>query len=51
MDEQGLRQSDLLDVFGSRGIACEVVSGKRTISKTQAKKLAMMFRVPADLFF
>jgi len=50
MDEHGLRQRDLLDVFGSRGIASEVVSGKRSISKAQAKKLACLFHVPADLF-
>jgi HTH-type transcriptional regulator/antitoxin HigA len=50
MEEHGLRQRDLLDVFGSRGIASEVVSGKRAISKAQAKKLAEVFHVPADLF-
>ena len=50
MEEHGLRQRDLLDVFGSSGIASEVVSGKRAISKTQAKKLAGIFHVPADLF-
>jgi HTH-type transcriptional regulator / antitoxin HigA len=50
MEEHGLRQRDLLGVFGSRGIASEVVSGKREISKAQAKKLAELFHVPADLF-
>jgi len=50
MEEHGLRQRDLLDVFGSRGIASEVVRGKRAISKAQAKKLADLFHVPADLF-
>jgi HTH-type transcriptional regulator/antitoxin HigA len=50
MEEHGLRQRDLLHVFGSRGIASEVVSGKRAISKAQAKKLAGIFHVPADLF-
>jgi HTH-type transcriptional regulator/antitoxin HigA len=50
MEERGLRQRDLLGVFGSRGIASEVVSGKREISKAQAKGLAAMFHVPADLF-
>ena len=50
MEEHGLRQRDLLDVFGSRGIASEVVSGKRAIGKAQAKKLAELFHVPADLF-
>ena len=48
MEEHGLRQRDLLDVFGSRGIASEVTSGKRAISKAQAKKLAALFHVPAD---
>lgn len=50
MEEHGLRQRDLLDVFGSRGIASGVVSAKRAISKAQAKKLAALFRVGADLF-
>jgi HTH-type transcriptional regulator/antitoxin HigA len=50
MEERDLRQRDLLDVFGSRGIASEVVSGKRAISKAQAKKLAAIFHMPADLF-
>jgi HTH-type transcriptional regulator/antitoxin HigA len=50
MEEHSLRQRDLLDVFGSRGVASEVVSGKRAISKAQAKKLAALFHVPADLF-
>jgi len=50
MEEHGLRQRDLLDIFGSRGIASEVVSGKRAISKEQAKKLAQRFHVPAGIF-
>jgi len=50
MEAHGRRQRDLLEAFGSRGIASEVVSGKRAISKAQAKKLAALFHVPADLF-
>jgi HTH-type transcriptional regulator/antitoxin HigA len=50
MEEHEMRQRDLLDIFGSRGIASEVVGGKRAISKVQAKKLAALFHVPADLF-
>lgn len=50
MDEHGLRQRDLLATLGSRGIVSEVVNGKRAISKTQAKKLAVLFHVSADLF-
>jgi HTH-type transcriptional regulator/antitoxin HigA len=50
MKEHNLKQSDLLDVFGSSGIASEVVNGKRSISKAQAKKLAERFKVSVELF-
>lgn len=50
MEDRGLKQSDLLPVFGSSGIASEVVNGKRSISKTQAKKLAEFFKVSVELF-
>lgn len=50
MEDRGLKQSDLLPVFGSSGIASEVVNGKRSISKTQAKKLAEFFNVSVELF-
>jgi HTH-type transcriptional regulator/antitoxin HigA len=50
MDEREFRQSDLLPVFGNRAAVSRVLNGSRAISKTQAKKLAEFFRVPADLF-
>jgi HTH-type transcriptional regulator / antitoxin HigA len=50
MDVHDLKQSDLWDLFGSKGIASEVLSGKRGISKAHARKLAERFNVPADLF-
>ena len=50
VQENGLRQKDLLDVFGSGGIASEVINGKRAISKAQAKKLAERFSVSVELF-
>jgi HTH-type transcriptional regulator/antitoxin HigA len=50
MQANGLRQKDLLDVFGSGGIASEVINGKRAISKAQAKKLAERFSVSVELF-
>ncbi|MGI8669540.1 MAG: helix-turn-helix domain-containing protein [Aridibacter sp.] len=40
MEENDLKQKDLLHIFSSSGIASEVVNGKREISKSQAKKLA-----------
>lgn len=50
MDEHGLKQTDVLDVFGSQGVVSQVLNGKRDISKAQAKRLAARFQVRADLF-
>ena len=50
MASRGLKQRDLLDIFGSDGIASEVVNGKRNISRAHAKSLAEYFHVPVDLF-
>jgi len=50
MDARDLKQSDLLGVFGSKGIASEVINGKRGISKAQTKALAAFFGVSAELF-
>lgn len=40
----------LIDVFGNPHIVEQVMSGKRPISKGQAKALARLFRVPEKLF-
>ncbi len=50
MEQRGLRQADLLPVFGSRSVVSDVVSGKREPSKAHIRKLAEFFRLPADLF-
>jgi HTH-type transcriptional regulator / antitoxin HigA len=50
MEACNLSQKDLWKVFGSKGITSEVFHGKRSISKTQAKKLAEYFHVSAELF-
>lgn len=50
MSVRGLKQKDLLEVFGSKGIASEVINGKRTISKNQAKALGEFFHVSPALF-
>jgi HTH-type transcriptional regulator/antitoxin HigA len=49
MDQRGLRQAALVEVIGSRAQVSAMVSGRRGISKAQAKKLAEFFHVPADL--
>lgn len=50
MEARSLTQKDLWKIFGSKGITSEVFHGKRSISKTHAKKLAAFFHVSADLF-
>jgi HTH-type transcriptional regulator/antitoxin HigA len=50
MEARGVKQSQLWEVFGSKGIASEVLNGKRGISKTHARALANYFHVSADLF-
>jgi HTH-type transcriptional regulator / antitoxin HigA len=50
MSERGLKQADLLPVFGSRSVVSEVLAGKRGITKTQAKSLAQFFKLPVELF-
>ena len=50
MEARGVKQSQLWEIFGSKGIASEVLNGKRGISKTHARALANYFHVSADLF-
>lgn len=50
MEARNLSSKDLWGVFGSKGVTSEVLSGKRAISKAQAKKLAEFFHVSAELF-
>lgn len=45
-----LKQADIVHIFGSRGVTSEVISGKREISKANAKKLAKFFHTSTDLF-
>jgi HTH-type transcriptional regulator / antitoxin HigA len=51
MSQRGLKQKDLVSVFGSQGIASEVLNGKREISKAMAKALGEFFNVSPALFF
>ncbi len=50
MESRDTKQSHLWEVFGSKGIASEVLNGKFGISKNHARALAEYFHVPADLF-
>ena len=50
LEQRGLAQADIAPFVGGRGHASEVLSGKRAISKAQAKRLAEFFRVSAESF-
>lgn len=50
LESSGTRQADLVGVIGSSGVVSEVVNGKRSISKAQAKALGDYFKVSPTLF-
>ncbi len=50
MDLRGITQKEISDALGDRAAASAILSGKRQISKAQAKRLAALFRVDAGLF-
>jgi HTH-type transcriptional regulator / antitoxin HigA len=50
MNARGLKQADLVSVIGTRAQVSDIVTGRRGISKQQAKKLAEFFRVSVDVF-
>ena len=50
MAQNELRPVDLIDVFVSRAVASQVLSGKREISKAHARRLAERFRLSVDAF-
>jgi HTH-type transcriptional regulator/antitoxin HigA len=50
MEKRGLKQADLVPIFGSSGYVSDVVNGRRGISKAHARGLADFFHVSADLF-
>jgi len=51
MDQHGLKQKDLVDVFGTPSIVSEVLRGKRALNKEQIRRLSERFGVSVELFF
>ena len=49
LEEKNMKPSDLWAVLPKSRVS-EILSGKRGISKTQAKQLSEFLRVPVDLF-
>jgi HTH-type transcriptional regulator/antitoxin HigA len=50
MEHNGLKAADLADVMGGRSRVSEVLSGKRAISKEQAKRLGERFKLSPGAF-
>ncbi|MFN7939106.1 MAG: hypothetical protein U0R19_37630 [Bryobacteraceae bacterium] len=50
LEQSGLAPKDLWPVVGSKSRVSEILAGKRSITKEQAKKLAEFFHVGVGLF-
>lgn len=50
MEERAVSQSEISRVLGSRSQTSDILGGRRSISKSQAKKLSEHLRVPVDIF-
>jgi HTH-type transcriptional regulator / antitoxin HigA len=51
MESNGLKQKDLIDVFGTESVVSEVINGKRELNKDHIKKLSARFNVSPEIFF
>ena len=49
LEEKGLKPHDLWPLLPKSRVS-EILSGKRGVSKAQAKNLSAFFHVPVDLF-
>lgn len=50
LEQRGLQPHDLWPILASKSRVSEILSGKRAVSKSQAKALAAFFGVSAALF-
>jgi HTH-type transcriptional regulator/antitoxin HigA len=51
MAANNLKQSDLVDVFGTPSIASEVLRGKRELAKSHIERLSRRFHISPEVFF
>ncbi|MGI8641547.1 MAG: hypothetical protein ACR2MG_16575 [Pyrinomonadaceae bacterium] len=51
LEDNGLRQKDLLPIFKTEAAISEILNGKRPISKNKAAELGEFFHVSDKLFF
>ena len=50
MQSNGLKQKDMLDVFGTPSIVSEVLHGKRSLTVEHIRKLSRRFHVSPEVF-
>jgi HTH-type transcriptional regulator/antitoxin HigA len=50
MRENNLKQTEMIGIFGTQSIVSEVLTGRRDITKTQAKALAEKFKMKVEAF-
>ncbi|MGB3642157.1 MAG: transcriptional regulator [Rivularia sp. (in: cyanobacteria)] len=50
METQGIKKSELIEIFGSEEIVSEIIDGKREITETQTEALGKLFNVSPKLF-
>jgi HTH-type transcriptional regulator / antitoxin HigA len=51
IEQNGLRQRDLVPILGPESVVSEIVNGKRPLSKTNIEKLSRRFHVSPAVFF
>jgi len=51
MEQHGLKQKDLADVFGTRSIVSEVLSSKRKLNREHIRRLSERFHISPEVFF
>ena len=51
MEANGLKQKDLVEIFGTPSIISEVLNGKRKLTTEHIRKLSRRFHVSPELFF
>lgn len=50
MQENNLKEEDLINIFGSKILFIEVINGHRNINQIEAQSLAKFFNVDVELF-
>jgi HTH-type transcriptional regulator/antitoxin HigA len=51
MEDNSLKQKDLLDVFGTPSIVSEVLRGKRNLTTEHIRRLSRRFHISPEVFF